>query len=151
LCLNKTKIGKQINLKFGSNKTKLPKQNSQNHLKSPALLWFYQHFFRNWYNPNVRVRDWVISRSFTTWYLYLCRSFFAMKHTWINSFNLPFNFEWGIVDSTNIFFETDTIQMFEFVIDNIFAMLSGHVFQQTISIPMGTNCTTLFAYLFLHS
>ena len=47
--------------------------------------------------------------------------------------------------------ETDTIQMFELVIDNICAMFSGHVFQQAVSIPIGTNCAPLFAYLFLHS
>ena len=41
--------------------------------------------------------------------------------------------------------------MFELVIDNICAMFSGHVFQQAVSIPMGTNCVPLFAYLFLHS
>jgi hypothetical protein len=41
--------------------------------------------------------------------------------------------------------------MFELVIDNICAMFSGHVFQQAVSIPMGTNCAPLFAYLFLHS
>ena len=41
--------------------------------------------------------------------------------------------------------------MFEFLIDNIFLMFGGHVFQQTVSISMGTNCTPLFVYLFLHS
>jgi hypothetical protein len=41
--------------------------------------------------------------------------------------------------------------MFEFLIDNIFLMFGGYVFQQTVSIPMGTNCAPLFAYLFLHS
>jgi hypothetical protein len=38
--------------------------------------------------------------------------------------------------------------MFEFLIDNIFAMLSGRGFQQTVGIPMGTNCAPLFADLF---
>jgi hypothetical protein len=47
--------------------------------------------------------------------------------------------------------ETDTIQMFELVIDNIYVMLGGHVFQQTVNIAMGTYCAPLFTYLFLHS
>jgi hypothetical protein len=30
-------------------------------------------------------------------------------------------------------------------------MFGEHVFQQTVDIPMGTNCTHLLADLFLHS
>ena len=41
--------------------------------------------------------------------------------------------------------------MLEFLIDNIFAMFSGRVFQQTVGIPMGTNCAPLLADLFLYS
>jgi hypothetical protein len=41
--------------------------------------------------------------------------------------------------------------MLEFLIDNIFVMLGGRVFQQTVSIPMGTNCAPLLADLFLYS
>jgi hypothetical protein len=41
--------------------------------------------------------------------------------------------------------------MLEFLIDNIFAMFDGRVFQQTVGIPMGTNCATLLADLFLYS
>ena len=41
--------------------------------------------------------------------------------------------------------------MLEFVIDNIFAMFNGSVFQQTIGIPMTTNCALLLADLFLYS
>jgi hypothetical protein len=37
-----------------------------------------------------------------------------------------------------------------FFIENIFVMFGGYVFQQTVSFPMGTNCT-LFANLFLYS
>ena len=53
-------------------------------------------------------------------------------------------------DSTKNFSETD-INMLEFFIDNIFAMLGGYVFQQTVGIhtPMGTNCAPLLADLFL--
>ena len=42
--------------------------------------------------------------------------------------------------------------MFEFLIDNIFDMFSGRVFQQTVGIPMGTNLDAPFlADLFLYS
>ena len=36
--------------------------------------------------------------------------------------------------------------MLEFLIDNIFATLGGHVLQQTVGIPIGTNCATLLTY-----
>ena len=39
-----------------------------------------------------------------------------------------------------------------FLIDNIFVMFGGRVFQQTVGhIPMGTNCAPLLADLFLYS
>ncbi len=54
-------------------------------------------------------------------------------------------------DSTKKFSETDIFNMLEFLIDNIFVMLGGRVFQQTVGIPMGTNCAPLLADLFLYS
>jgi hypothetical protein len=51
--------------------------------------------------------------------------------------------------TTKQFSETDIINMLEFSIDNIFAMFGGRVFQQTVGIPMGTNCAPLHADLFL--
>jgi hypothetical protein len=39
--------------------------------------------------------------------------------------------------------------MLEFFIENTFAMLSGHVFQKTVGIPMRTNCTPLLPDLVL--
>jgi hypothetical protein len=41
--------------------------------------------------------------------------------------------------------------MLEFLIDNIFVIFGGRVFQQKVSIPMGTNCAPLLADLFLYS
>ena len=42
--------------------------------------------------------------------------------------------------------------MMEFLIDNIFVVqFGGRVFQQTIGIPIGTNCASLLVDLFLHS
>ena len=49
------------------------------------------------------------------------------------------------------FSETDIFNMLEFLIDNIFAMFGGRVFQQTVGIPMDTNCAPLLADLFLYS
>ena len=54
-------------------------------------------------------------------------------------------------DSNRKFSETDIINMLDFVIDNIFVMFGGRVFQQTVGIPMGTNCAPLLADLFLYS
>ena len=54
-------------------------------------------------------------------------------------------------DSTKKFSETDIFNMLEFLIDNIFVMFGGRVFQQTVGIPMGTNCAPLLADLFLYS
>jgi len=41
--------------------------------------------------------------------------------------------------------------MLDFVIDNIFILFDGLVFQQTIGIPMDTNCGLLLANMFLHA
>jgi hypothetical protein len=54
-------------------------------------------------------------------------------------------------DSTETFFGTDIFSMLEFLIDNIFVLFGGRVFQRKIGIPMGTNCAPLHADLFLYS
>jgi hypothetical protein len=41
--------------------------------------------------------------------------------------------------------------MLEFLIDNIFVIFGGRVFQQTVGIPMGTKCAPPLADLFLYS
>ena len=47
---------------------------------------------------------------------------------------------------------TKTHTSFEIIlIDNIFVEFGGRIFQQTIRIPMGTNCAPLLADLFLYS
>jgi hypothetical protein len=63
------------------------------------------------------------------------RSYFVKKHS----------------DSTKKFSETDIVNMLKFLIDNIFVIFGGHVFQQTVGIPMGTNAAPLLADLFLYS
>jgi hypothetical protein len=54
-------------------------------------------------------------------------------------------------DSTKAFSETDIINMLEFLIDNIFLLFGGRVFQQIVGISMAINCSPLLADLFLYS
>jgi hypothetical protein len=48
----------------------------------------------------------------------------------------------NLSDSTKKFSETDIINMLEFLIDNIYVMFGGRVYQQKVGIPMGTNSAT---------
>ena len=41
--------------------------------------------------------------------------------------------------------------MLEFLVDNIFVVFGGKVFQQIVGIPMGTNCAPPLANIFLYS
>ena len=45
----------------------------------------------------------------------------------------------------------DIKEMLGFLIDNIFVVFGNIIFQQTVGIPMGTNCAPLLADLFLYS
>ena len=54
-------------------------------------------------------------------------------------------------DSTKKFSETDIFNMLEFLMDNIFVMFGGRVFQQTVGITMGANCAPLLTDTFLYS
>ena len=40
------------------------------------------------------------------------------------------------------------VKILDYLIDNIFVAFSGWIFQQTIGIPMGTNCVPLLIDLF---
>ena len=54
-------------------------------------------------------------------------------------------------DSKNKFSEYDIIKMLEFLVDNIFVVFAEKVVQQTVGIPIGTNCAPLLADIFLYS
>ena len=54
-------------------------------------------------------------------------------------------------DSKNKYSEDDIIKMLEFLVDKIFVVFAGKVFQQIVGIPMGTNCAPLLADIFLYS
>ena len=43
------------------------------------------------------------------------------------------------------------MKMFEFLVDNMFVVFAGKVFQQTVGIPICTNCARLLAEIFLCS
>ena len=48
------------------------------------------------------------------------------------------------------FMEFDIINHIEFIIDNCFISYNHLVFKQAIAIPMGTNCASHLANIFLH-
>ena len=54
-------------------------------------------------------------------------------------------------DSKNKYSEDGIIEVLEFLIDNIFVVSAGKVFQQNVGIQMGPNCTLLLADIFLYS
>ena len=54
-------------------------------------------------------------------------------------------------DAPQKYSDADVIKMLEYLIDNIFVEFGGRIFQQTIGIPMDTNCAPLHADLFLYS
>ena len=54
-------------------------------------------------------------------------------------------------DSNKKYSEDDICGMLDFLIDNIFVMFCARVFQQTVSIPAGTNYAPLPADLSLYS
>ena len=56
-----------------------------------------------------------------------------------------------ITDSPYKYSEADIKGMLGFLVDNIYVVFGDQVFQQTVGIPMGTNCAPLLADLFLHS
>ena len=53
-------------------------------------------------------------------------------------------------DSKNKYTEDDIINMLQFLVDNIFNVFGGKVFQQRVGIP-NTNCAPLLADIFLYS
>jgi hypothetical protein len=53
-------------------------------------------------------------------------------------------------DSTHKYSEVENKKMPEFLIDNIFVVVGGQVFQQSVGIPMGMNFAPLLVDLFLY-
>ena len=59
-------------------------------------------------------------------------------------------FVWDHSDAPQKYWDADVIKMLEYLIDNIFVEFGGRTLQQTIGVPMGTNCAPLLADLFLY-
>ena len=93
-------------------------------LKSRLKDLIHQAFFCQ--NGNRRYRYLVVNHSST---------YFVKEHT----------------DCSNKYDERDIVGMLEFLIDNIYVEFGGVLFQQTVGIPMGTNCAPLLADVFLYS
>ena len=55
----------------------------------------------------------------------------------------------GHSDASQKYSDADVIKMLQYLIDKIFAEFGGRIFQQTIGIPVGTNCAPLLADLLL--
>jgi hypothetical protein len=56
----------------------------------------------------------------------------------------------NITDSTHKYSEIEIKKMLEFLIDNIYVVVGGKVFQQPVGIPMGTTYAPSLVDLFLH-
>ena len=54
-------------------------------------------------------------------------------------------------DSKNKYTEDDIVNMLKFLVDNIFVVFWGKVFQQIVGTPTGKNCAPLPADIFLYS
>ena len=79
------------------------------------------------------------------------RSYFVKKKKQTKNKNTHTHKHKKHSDFTKKFSETDIINMLEILTDNIFVIFGGRVFQQTVGIPMDTNCAPLLADLFLYS
>ena len=55
------------------------------------------------------------------------------------------------LNGDNKYTANDICKMIEFLVDNIYIRFGGQLFQQMVSIPMGTNSAPLLADLFLYS
>jgi hypothetical protein len=70
--------------------------------------------------------------------------------------NIPLSPAYGVYISQLIPYaracsEADSKGMLGFLVDNIYVVFGDQVFQQSVGIPMGTNCAPLLADLFLYS
>ena len=54
-------------------------------------------------------------------------------------------------DSKTKYSEDDIVKLLAFLVDSIFVVFAGKVFQQIVGFPMGTNCAPLLAAIFLYS
>ena len=55
------------------------------------------------------------------------------------------------LNGDNKYTASDTCKMIEFLVDNIYIRFGGQLFRQMVGIPIGTDCVSLLADLFLYS
>ena len=67
------------------------------------------------------------------------------------SLNLSFSNFSNDPGGDNLYTADQICRMVKFLIDYIFVKFGGCLFRQVIVIPMGTNCATLLADLFIYS
>ena len=89
---------------------------------------------------------WVIY-VYITWAIYILFTFYIRKYLVLGRDGPYLVKEHS--ESKNKYTEGDIINMLEFLVDNIFVVFAGKVFQQITGIPMGTNCAPLLADIFL--
>ena len=82
----------------------------------------------------------------------------AFKHkngaTWYTHIKLGRNksyFTNDPLNGDNKYTASGICKMIEFLVDNIYVRFSGQLFRQAVGIPMGANCASLLADLFLYS
>ena len=56
-----------------------------------------------------------------------------------------------LLNGDNKYTASDICKMIEFLVDNIYVSFGGQLLRQMVGIPMGTNCASLLADLFLYS
>ena len=75
----------------------------------------------------------------------------AARYTHIKVSRNKSHFTNDPLNGDNKYTANDIFKMIEFLVDNIYVRFSGQLFRQMVGIPMGTNCATLLAGLFLYS
>ena len=102
-------------------------------MQSKANIYFWG--MRNDHNRQAKAL-WILFKNGNRRYKYL-----ALGHE-------ETYFVRGHSDSKIKYSGDDIIKMLEFLVDNIFVIFDGQVLQQTVGIPMGTNCAPLLADIF---
>ena len=72
-------------------------------------------------------------------------------HIWWSHWSVTRNTTLLNITLIHKYSEVEIKKMLEFLIDHIYDVVGGQVFQQSVGIPMGTNCTPLLADMFLYS
>ena len=100
-----------------------------------------RHWSSNIHSLLIVLRD---SFSIMTWVVFYC---VGVQSSYANDFSFYINRHYPWCSCI----WSDIINMLEFLVDNIFVVFGGKVFEQIVGIPMGTHCAPLLADIFLYS